>query len=142
MAVLSGTATIRFGVADTSDDMKDNTYGSAKEDGGVEVQAKAGDVFIIPAGVSHKTYDTLPAAEFALLTPGGGHGMPVPDPGATLGKIQLDGFTMIGAYPKGSAWDFMEGGENSGKYDEVWAVPRPERDPVMGDKGGLNDVWK
>jgi uncharacterized protein YjlB len=50
MAVLSGEATIRFGVADTDNDLDRNTYGDGKEDGGVELHAKAGDVFIIPAG--------------------------------------------------------------------------------------------
>ncbi|KAJ4210972.1 hypothetical protein NW759_013003 [Fusarium solani] len=46
MAVLSGHATIRFGVADTSEDMHDNTYGSAREEGGIELKAEAGDIFL------------------------------------------------------------------------------------------------
>ena len=50
MAVLSGTATIRFGAADTSADLQENTYGDAFEKSGVEVTAEAGDVFVIPAG--------------------------------------------------------------------------------------------
>ena len=75
MAVLSGTATIRFGVADTSEDLDANTYGQAWEDGGIELTAKAGDVFVIPAGIAHKTYNTKPEAKFQLLTPGTGHGI-------------------------------------------------------------------
>ncbi|KAK3092216.1 hypothetical protein LTR53_019624, partial [Teratosphaeriaceae sp. CCFEE 6253] len=50
MAVLSGSATIRFGVADTSNDMEASTFGDAHEAGGVEVHAEKGDVFLIPAG--------------------------------------------------------------------------------------------
>lgn len=146
MAVLSGSATIRFGVADTSNDFEENTHGAGKESGGVEVQANAGDVFIIPAGVAHKTFDTKPEAKFALLTPGDGHfvaaeGSDVRD---VLAGIELDGFTMIGAYPKnGGKWDFAKGGENSGDYDAVWAVAKPENDPVLGKAAdGIAGQWR
>lgn len=87
MAVLSGTARIRFGVADTLEDLDQNTYGSAWENGGIEVAAEAGDVLIIPAGVAHKTYDTKPEAEFKLLTPGTGHGIEAEDPKEALAGI-------------------------------------------------------
>lgn len=137
MAVLSGTATIRFGVADTAEDMEKNTHGDAREEGGIEVQAKAGDVFVIPAGVSHKTFDTT-EGEFGLLTPGGGHD--IPDVERVLKEIKLDGFTMIGAYPRGGVWDFAVGGEHEGQYDAVWSVPKPPRDPVMGE-GGISTLW-
>ena len=138
MAVLSGTARIRFGVADTSADLDENTHGSAWEDGGVELDAEAGDVFVIPAGVAHKSYNTQPKAEFALLTPGRGHGLGADDPEAALRKITLDGFTMMGAY-SGGDWDFVEHG---GNYEQVWAVPKPERDPVLGtDEQGLVATW-
>ncbi|KAJ5451513.1 Cupin 1 [Penicillium cf. griseofulvum] len=109
MAVLSGTAKIRFGVADTSDDMFENTHGSSWEEGGMELEAQAGDFFIIPAGVAHKTYDTKPEAEFKLLTPGTGHGIEADDPKKALGHIQLSGYTMMGAY-SGGDWDFVERG--------------------------------
>jgi uncharacterized protein YjlB len=58
MAVLSGTARIRAGVAHTSEDLNENTYGPSWEEGGAEVQGEADDVFIILAGVAHKTYNT------------------------------------------------------------------------------------
>lgn len=139
MAVLSGTATIRFGVADTSDDMDENTRGSAWEEGGIEVQAEAGDVFIVPAGVAHKTYDTSPAAEFKLLTPGTGHGIDADDPRGALAEIELDGFTMMGAY-SGGVWDFVKSG---GNYEQVWSVPKPLYDPVIGtSEQGLCKTWR
>lgn len=152
MAVLSGTATIRFGVADTDSDLDVSTYGDGKESGGIELEARAGDVFLLPAGLAHKTYDTT-KAKFALLTPGDGHGieMPVGESreeevvtNEVLAAIELTGFTMIGAYPRdGSRWDFLVGGEDEGRYDDVWAVPKPELDPVLGKADeGLCGLWK
>ncbi|KAK5939445.1 hypothetical protein PMZ80_008749 [Knufia obscura] len=142
MAVLSGTATIRFGIADTSPDLEESTHGNAKEHGGIELEARAGDVFILPAGLAHKTFDTSPAEAFALLTPGKGRGVQADDPRAALEKIDLNGFTMIGAYPVDGKWDYSTGGENAGEYDRVWGVPRPECDPVLGkDEGGLVGQW-
>ncbi|KAJ4414740.1 hypothetical protein N0V82_007732 [Gnomoniopsis sp. IMI 355080] len=142
MAVLSGTATVRFGVADTSPDLET----AAHEEGGVELPAKAGDVFVLPAGTAHKTFDTTPG-EFALLTPGDGHGVKANDMRAALASIKPGGgFTMIGAYPANSGpWDFAVGGERGkGKeYEEVWAVPKPERDPVLGTaEEGICGQWK
>lgn len=143
MAVLSGSATIRFGVADTSNDLEESTHGSAKESGGVEIQANAGDVFILPAGTAHKTYNAKPDAEFALLTPGNGHAIEDENPREALAKIELDGFTMLGAYPhEGGEWDFAIGGENEGGYEAVWDVPMPKHDPVLGDsEEGLKGQW-
>lgn len=125
MAVLSGSATIRFGVADTLDDMDANTHGDAREAGGIELEANAGDVFILPAGTAHKTFDTQPKAEFALLTPGDAHRIGESEPVVreALENTKLDGFTMIGAYPVGGGeWDFAKGGESEGQY-EVSCAP-------------------
>lgn len=139
MAVLSGTATIRFGVADTSSDMEENTYGSAWEQGGVTLEAEPGDVFIIPAGVAHKTHNTRPKAEFALMSPGDGHGIEAEDPKKALSEIELDGFTMMGAY-NGGEWDFVATG---GNFEQVWAVPKPKLDPVFGSQEqGLCRTWQ
>ena len=143
MTVLTGTATIRFGVADTSDDLQESTHGNGKEKGGIEVQAKAGDVFVLPAGTAHKTFDTTPG-EFALLTPGDGHGIDSDDARQALKDIKLSGFTMIGGYPRGGGeWDFAKGGENEGEYEKVWNVPKPERDPILGKaEEGLCGQWQ
>jgi uncharacterized protein YjlB len=144
MAVLTGTATIRFGVADTNPDLEASTHGDAHEDGGVELHAEPGDVFLIPAGVSHKTYDTTPA-EFKLLTPGGGRCIPGDDPEKTLSEIELEGFTMIGAYPQGSGWDSCSGGEHEDEEarEKVWSVPKPGLDPVLGEaEEGIKGVWQ
>lgn len=138
MAVLSGAATIRFGVADTSDDLEENTSGPAKEAGGVELRAEAGDVFVIPAGVAHKTFMTRPEAGFALLTPGKGREIPGPDPRGVLEGLVLEGFTMLGAY-SGGDWDFVKAG---GRFEKSWAVPKPELDPVFGvGEEGLCTTW-
>ncbi|KAF2015670.1 hypothetical protein BU24DRAFT_421973 [Aaosphaeria arxii CBS 175.79] len=142
MAVLTGTATIRFGVADTAEDLEENTHGSAYEEGGIELQANAGDVFIIPAGVSHKTYNTLPAAEFERLSGGDGHDVDIETARELYHSIKLSGFTMLGAYPKGCQWDFLEGGEHEGNYEKVWSVPKPDTDPVFGTgKRGIMNLW-
>ncbi|KAK3054634.1 hypothetical protein LTR09_004363 [Extremus antarcticus] len=146
MCVLTGSARIRFGVADTSEDLEASTHGAAFEGGGVEVEAKAGDVFVIPAGVAHKTFDTLPEAEFVLLTPGGAHriGGEGEDARKVLDGVVLDGFTMMGAYPDGGGeWDFAVGGEDRGEFERVWAVPKPGKDPILGTSGeGLVGIWK
>ena len=142
MAVLSGSATIRFGVADTQADPESNTHGDGKEVGGIELQANAGDIFLIPAGVSHKTFDPQPAGTFALLTPGGGHGIAGTDAREALAGVDLSGFTMLGAYPQKSEWDFSEGGDHVGEFEKVWSVPKPRLDPVVGQgKEGICGLW-
>lgn len=69
MTVLKGSAKIRFGVDDTTEDMDANTGGGVHEHGGTTLDANAGDVFILLAGLAHKTYDTLPTGDLKLLTP-------------------------------------------------------------------------
>ncbi|KAI3392584.1 hypothetical protein diail_5496 [Diaporthe ilicicola] len=140
MAVLSGEATIRFGVAD------DEPAGDSSSSKGIEVHARAGDVFVLPAGLAHKTFDTKPTdSTFKLLTQGDGHhvdGGGDGGPRAGLAGVEPSGFTMIGAYPVGAKWDFAVGGEHEGRYQEVWSVPRPGRDPVLGaDPAGLTGLW-
>jgi uncharacterized protein YjlB len=134
MVVLTGTARIRFGVADLS--AGDTLTG--KEEGGVEIEASPGDVFILPAGTAHKTFNTVPESSLKLLTPGDGHGVDH----ESLKAVELEGFTMMGAYPEGSVWDFAVGGESKGAYQEVWSIEKPEMDPVLGDQaGGLCELW-
>ncbi|KAK1148833.1 hypothetical protein N8T08_008718 [Aspergillus melleus] len=127
MVVPSGTATIRFGVGDTSPDLKENTHGSTWEKGGILLEAGTGDMFIIPAGVAHKTHNTKPEAEFALLSPGTGYGIEAKDPKKALSEVRLDGFTMMGAY-SGGDWDFVTTG---GDFEKVWSVPKPKFVPVL-----------
>ena len=146
MVVMSGTARIRFGVADTSEDLQENTYGTAYETGGITLDAKAGDAFLIPAGVAHKTHMCRPRKSLALLTPGEGHGL-VAQPGKTIDqameKIELSGFTMCGAYPFGGQWDFAVGGEDAGAYERVHSVAKPKLDPFLGDSPeGLVGIWQ
>lgn len=141
MAVLSGTATIRFGVADTAHGEQDPA--ASHERGGVELHAEAGDVFLLPAGVAHKTFATQPAESFKLLTPGDGHHIAADDKRKALAELQLSGFTMMGAYPNGSVWDSCSGGENADDVERVWAVPKPQQDPVLGTAGdGLRELWQ
>jgi uncharacterized protein YjlB len=143
MVVLTGHARIRFGVADTADNLEDNTHGAAMEDGGVELDARAGDVFIIPAGVAHKTYNTQPEAEFALLTPGKGHAIDADDKCRALAEMELSGFTMMGAYPTGATdWDHPVGGEHVGRYEEIWSTSKPVKDPLLAESNsGLVGLW-
>jgi uncharacterized protein YjlB len=61
-----------------------------------------------------------------------------------LAKVRVDGhFMMMGAYPVGSDWDWSVGGDHAGRFEEVWSVPRPERDPVLGvSEEGLCGLWR
>lgn len=144
MAILSGQAVIRFGVADTSSDLEENTYGNAFESGGVEVHVTAGDVFVIPAGVAHKTYDTNPKADFSLLTPGKGSGVEADDRRAAVSSVKLSGFTMLGAYPEDTFWDFKTGSPaERSAWNGIWAIARPEQDPVLGKSPeGICGLWQ
>jgi uncharacterized protein YjlB len=143
MAVLSGPGLVRFGVADLVDDWKEHTYGTGFEDGSVLVEAEVGDVFVIPAGVSHKNYD--PRAkdmESGFLT-GGGHELDGDGGTEVVKDLQMPStFVMIGSYPQGSGWTWAEGGDHVGRFEEVWNVKLPGQDPLFGDVGGIKDYWK
>ena len=155
MAVISGgRAKIRFGVADSKEDREqDLGLGSQGKDlneegreggsdGGVLLDAEVGDVFILPAGVAHKTHNPKPPTDGIVFHQ-------PPDKNDEQGsrdffaRIPIEGeFMMMGAYPKGGEWDFAVGGEHEGKFGEVWDVKVPERDPVLGSsKDGLKGLW-
>lgn len=145
MVVLSGPGTIRWGTADLNDEPRKHTYGSAGndyEDGSLFIEVNAGDLFIIPAGVTHKSFDpTAPNPDPQCLTGGGAHSIESDDPRRFVGELKASGFTMMGAYPRGMSWGWAEGGEHVGRYESVWRVRNAELDPVLGDQGGINTFW-
>ena len=158
MAVLSGEASITFGAADSEIDAKSQESSAVPDEGsghassqGITLTARAGDVFVIPAGVAHKTHSVTAGSSFALLTPGDGHGITGKEGKASnlemeeiLSGVQLTGFTMFGAYPASRAegWDFAVGGEDVGEYEKVWSIPMPECDPIYGmNEIGLTKLW-
>lgn len=113
------------------------------ESGGLELAVHAGDAFIIPAGVAHKSYNPAETAEEAVaLTGGSFHGVTGgDDTRKVVAECELSGFTMIGAYPEGRDWTWAEGGAHVGAFEKVWGVSRPKLDPLVGEEGGLNVLW-
>jgi len=81
---------------------------------GREVIVRAGDVVVIPAGVAH----------------------------CNMG--QSAGLLVVGAYPGGSDYDIRRGApsEHGSAMRAITAVPLPDRDPILGDEGGLRRLWK
>lgn len=142
MIVLNGTATIRFGAGDTTNDMHENTYGSGYEPGGLNVECQAGDVLMIPAGVSHKTHKTFPRKPFLLYSPGDGHGISM-EFRKEMDEVELEGFVMMGCYPEGlGSWDYALGAEGAMIFAHTWSVPAPKLDPLFGDaKDGVCGAW-
>lgn len=83
-------------------------FGQSDEEtsGGVLLSVKAGDVLVIPAGVSHRAME------------------------------DSDGFCMVGAYPKGApSWD-MNYGRSQEEVKEaasrIEKIPLPSADPFTG----------
>jgi uncharacterized protein YjlB len=81
---------------------------------GIVASVTAGDVVIIPAGVGHKNLDAT--ADFGV----------------------------IGAYPRGQAWDICYGraGERPRADENIARVPLPSADPVFGRGGPLLAHWR
>ena len=81
---------------------------------GKSVTAKAGDVVIVPAGVSHKNLEQSPD------------------------------FRVVGAYPKGQLVDMNYGkpGERPQADENIENVPLPDIDPIFGKTGLLIRLWK
>lgn len=157
MVVIAGSgATIRFGVADRAGWVASSVAGARGdgEQGGVEIHAQLGDVFVIPAGVSHKAFSPLPdtGAELAFYQPDDVAAGRAGDVSAErerehrefFGGVEIrEEFMMMGAYPYGGVWDFAVGGEHGGREEVVWNVGVPERDPVLGGSGeGLCGLWR
>ncbi|KAF1846108.1 uncharacterized protein K460DRAFT_417255 [Cucurbitaria berberidis CBS 394.84] len=156
MVVISGQgATIRFGVADSKTwDYGKFAFGDRAdgEEGGLDLQAGLGDVFIIPSGVSHKTFNPRPnTSVLAFHQPddianGQARDLSPEKERARrdfFSKVPVEGeFMMMGGYPYGGVWDFAVGGEHKGHEEDVWFVPKPEKDPVLGkSKEGLVGLW-
>ena len=82
--------------------------------GGKVLRAEAGDVIIIPAGVSH------------------------------CNNKQSPDFRVVGAYPLNQHWDMKYGdaGERPEVDQVILDVPRPLADPVFGVDGGLKTLWE
>ena len=80
---------------------------------GQVVEAQAGDVIVIPAGVGHKNLGA----------------------GADL--------LVVGAYPPGPAWDLCRGeaSERSQALQNIRQVALPTSDPVYGSTGPLLSHW-
>jgi uncharacterized protein YjlB len=81
---------------------------------GVEIELKAGDVVVIPAGVAHK------------------------NEGAT------SDFAVLGAYPAGTGPDMQYGkaGERPSADQRIQALALPGADPLQGASGSLVTLWK
>lgn len=81
---------------------------------GIEIDAKAGDIIIIPAGVVHKNLEA--SADFAC----------------------------VGAYPPGQYFDMNYGkpAERPQADENIRQVPLPNTDPVYGKDGSLLKLWK
>jgi len=80
---------------------------------GQKVDVKAGDVIVLPAGTGHKN----------------------------LGSSR--DFGVVGAYPNGSSYDLNTGkqGERPQADKNIAAVPMPDADPLLGENGGLTEIW-
>ncbi|KAL4909365.1 hypothetical protein BDW74DRAFT_174568 [Aspergillus multicolor] len=152
MVVVSGPGVVRWGVADLGDpkDWEEHTYGSAYEKGGLEIEVEVGDVFLVPAGVAHKSFDRDSGQPDAVaLTGETAHTMDLEEEQDERGKVlsveteeKLHGFVMMGAYPRGLDWTWGAGGDHVGRFEECWSVSKPEMDPVVGKgDGGLFQYW-
>jgi uncharacterized protein YjlB len=81
---------------------------------GKDVDVRAGDVIVIPAGVAHRKLEA--SADFAV----------------------------VGAYPGGREWDLLRGlpGERPEADQKIAALPIPDKDPIYGADGPLRQIWK
>ncbi len=97
LGLYAGKVTVQFGGPD-----------------GQVVQAEAGDVIIIPAGVSHKNLE------------------------------QSSDFRCVGAYPVGQSPDMQYGkpGERPEVDKNIRSVPFPKKDPIFGKNGPLIEIWE
>jgi len=97
IGIFRGRATVRFGDA-----------------AGLTADLQAGDVVLIPAGVSHQRLSSS------------------------------EGFEGVGAYPQGCEVDQFrkEDGTNEAAKARAARLPHPRRDPVAGRDGPLHQHWR
>jgi uncharacterized protein YjlB len=81
---------------------------------GREIEVRAGDVIVIPAGVGHKNLGA--SSDFAV----------------------------VGAYPDGMSPDLGKEDPRSieDALKRIAGVPLPDADPVRGTNGGLKEIWR
>jgi uncharacterized protein YjlB len=96
LAVVGGSASILFG-----------------GEHGIQVEARAGDCIVIPAGVAHKLI------------------------------ARNTGFLVVGGYPAGQSIDVCVGkpGERPEADRRIARVPLPAADPIQGSGGALEKLW-
>jgi uncharacterized protein YjlB len=80
--------------------------------GGVEVDARPGDVIVLPVGTGH-----------CRVTASGD-------------------FLVVGAYPQGQRWDIRRNAPTAEMTARMQSLPRPTFDPVAGEKGPLMSLWR
>ena len=99
LGIARGTARVRFGGAQ-----------------GEEIEVKAGDVVVLPAGTGHQRL-----SDNASLR-------------------------VIGGYPADGRYDFSRGSGSGNEHDEglqrISQVPLPESDPLYGADGPLLKLWR
>lgn len=80
---------------------------------GANLTVQAGDVAVIPAGVSHQQVQCS------------------------------NDFGVVGAYPDGRHWDVLRGkpGERPAADRRIAGLPTPDCDPLFGKEGPLITIW-
>lgn len=81
---------------------------------GIVLDVTPGTAVVIPAGVAHRNLDAS------------------------------SDFLVVGAYPRGQRWDMNDGspGERPRTDENIRRVPLPGTDPVLGNGGLLEQIWR
>ncbi|WP_145200293.1 cupin [Sphingobium sp. B2] len=80
--------------------------------GGREVEVRAGDALVLPVGIGHRRLDVS------------------------------DDFLVVGAYPDGQEWDICREAPSDETRRRMRDFPVPDRDPVVGESGGVVHLWR